>query len=300
MRILIFTNTKDLQIPMKASLVAISLGLFALSVFVNCRAQSPPPSQSKEVVVVIDPGHGGTKNVGNINDRSLSKFNNAWTATGMKQGKEAGAVPDTYEKFLALELSKRIAEHINRKGAQTTPRIVAVLTRTTDENPNMIERAKKARDVGASSFVSIHFNAHEEGVEPKEQGSEAMICSESHGNSKYDLDRKFGVRLAAASERGLKRLVPTLRSRRPESEGLWDDSKLNPVKKGGPWLGSHLFHQLNKFPELARTPACFLEVAFIDNPEIDQKLLKNGKWRETFPVISEEIAGEIVKWHTPK
>ena len=81
--------------------------------------------------VVIDPGHGGN------DPGSVSKDKK------------------TYEKNLTLTISKRLADKIR----SNYPDVKVVLTRDKDVFVPLVDRAKKANNVHADLFISIHINS---------------------------------------------------------------------------------------------------------------------------------------------
>ncbi len=87
-----------------------------------------PRIPSGRMVVVIDPGHGGT---------------------------DPGAVGigGLQEKDIIMPISQRVAEILERQGVQ------AVLTRTGDYDLDLPPRVQLAQRVNAAAFVSIHANA---------------------------------------------------------------------------------------------------------------------------------------------
>jgi N-acetylmuramoyl-L-alanine amidase len=93
----------------------------------------PPPStgemKKKKRIIVIDPGHGG---------------------------EDPGAIgkKGTYEKNIVLQISREIQNAIN-----TMPGFRAVLTREGDYYVSFNKRLKKARDLNAGLFISIHADA---------------------------------------------------------------------------------------------------------------------------------------------
>ena len=86
--------------------------------------------KSRNVIVVIDPGHGG---------------------------KDPGAIGDsgTREKDVVLAVSKDLAEMLNR-----TPGITAVLTRNSDYFIPLRERLNIAHSYKADIFIAIHADAY--------------------------------------------------------------------------------------------------------------------------------------------
>jgi|HubBroStandDraft_6_1064221.scaffolds.fasta_scaffold422115_1 N-acetylmuramoyl-L-alanine amidase len=89
-------------------------------------------------VIVIDPGHGGTSPVGG------SSPNNA---TALPSG--------ILEKTMTLDMAKRIRSAIAGKTAD----VEVVLTRSTDVNIGIGDRARTSANNRADLFLSIHFNA---------------------------------------------------------------------------------------------------------------------------------------------
>src|SRR5436190_22064750 len=83
--------------------------------------------------VVIDPGHGGAVRVGG------SSPNSATAPNGL------------LEKDVTLDLGRRVQ-------AALGGRANVVLTRTSDENRSLADRARVARDANADILVSIHMN----------------------------------------------------------------------------------------------------------------------------------------------
>ncbi|HEX3455977.1 MAG TPA: N-acetylmuramoyl-L-alanine amidase, partial [Gaiellaceae bacterium] len=128
--------------------------------------------------VVIDPGHGGSARVGG------SSPNNAAGPNGL------------LEKDVVLDVGRRVA-------ALLGPRANVVLTRTTDENRGLADRARVARDASADVFVSIHLNGWRD---PAVDGSEAWVARHasdaSHGLARAVLDRVLAV--SRARDRGVQ------------------------------------------------------------------------------------------------
>jgi N-acetylmuramoyl-L-alanine amidase/endonuclease/exonuclease/phosphatase family metal-dependent hydrolase len=100
--------------------------------------------------IVIDPGHGGTTEVGG------SSPNNAEGPNGLK------------EKAATLKVGLACEKALSGIGLNV------LLTRKDDRNIGIRERAAVAKNERAAAFVSIHFNAPERN-KPPAQGTETWI-----------------------------------------------------------------------------------------------------------------------------
>lgn len=226
------------------------------------RAQEAAP------VIIIDPGHGGSKVAGALKSRSNSSPNNATTPGGLK------------EKDLTLEFSKILKEEILQLAGSSGKKVGVLMTREDDRNLDFVQRAAIANRPDTACVVSIHFNA---GGGKSALGSLALIAAENR-NPSYDLDYRYGKALAEACSRGVRQFIPESKSR-----GVITDGHLH----GG--LGSNFFFQMLRHKRLREVPKCFLEVEFIDNPRVEEKLLK-GDRAARFRSIAKEVAGELLRW----
>jgi len=110
----------------------------------HAQSSGGPP---RPVVVVIDPGHGGSAN----RDNPSQLFDpGAIGANGVE------------EKDVTLDVGKRLAALLE------TDEVRAVLTRTTDVFLTIAQREQVAIDNGAALFISIHVNSF---IDPRVGGS---------------------------------------------------------------------------------------------------------------------------------
>jgi N-acetylmuramoyl-L-alanine amidase len=110
------------------------------------------------VVIVIDPGHGGTSKVGG------SSPNNAVSPSG------------ELEKNWTLDIAKRTKTALLSKALATGKNVKVFLTRETDINLGLSARANVAKDKGAKLFLAIHFNGFDEKPGQKDvRGVETLI-----------------------------------------------------------------------------------------------------------------------------
>lgn len=128
--------------------------------------------------IVIDPGHGGSAEVGG------SSPNNAVGPTGL------------LEKNVTLEVAKRIKAR--------AAGVEVVLTRSNDSNLGLADRAKVAKDLKAPVFVAVHFNGW---PTPDVQGTETYVHATGSADS-LRLAKSVQAKVLAATglaDRGLKR-----------------------------------------------------------------------------------------------
>lgn len=211
--------------------------------------QAEPVAGGRARVVVIDPGHGGPRDVGSDAAKTRSSSNNATSPSGRLK-----------EKDLTLELAKAVAARIEASDEARAGRVRAVLTRTADINRDFAERAAVATRESAACFVSIHFNA----ANGRVCGPRAIIQQQGR-NANFAADRDFGMLLARAVRVASQRFRPT------PAAMFHDDHELH----GG--AGSYLFHQLAQNEATRRIPKCHLEVEFLDNPDVEEVLLRQHK-----------------------
>lgn len=108
------------------------------------KTEHAPPAEGRDVIVAIDAGHGG---------------------------QDPGAIGrgGTFEKDVVLDISRQLAERINRE-----PGMRAVLTRDGDYFLTLRQRIKRARDAGAQLFVSVHADSVRD---PSVSGSSVYVLS---------------------------------------------------------------------------------------------------------------------------
>lgn len=110
----------------------------------------------KKGIIVIDPGHGGVGNVGG------SDGNHAVSALG------------DLEKNLTLEIGLLLKAELLFKSHEV------YLTRDTDRNLSLEDRANLARDKKAHVFLSLHFNGWNDIIT---QGTETFVYPKASSDS---------------------------------------------------------------------------------------------------------------------
>lgn len=203
----------------------------------------------REVVVVIDAGHGG-KDSGAIGSRG------------------------TYEKDVVLAVSQKLANLINKE-----PGMRAVLTREGDYYLKLRDRTSIARQHKADLFVSVHADAFKD---PKARGSSVYALSERGASSEFA--RLLAVRENAADliegididtyDENLRNVLIDLSQTGTIKESLNVGQKI--LGRVGS-LGTLHKAQVEQagFAVLKShdVPSILVELAFISNPREERKLL---------------------------
>lgn len=176
--------------------------------------------------IVIDPGHGGTQNEGG------SSFNNAVGPAG------------TLEKNLTLDVGLRLRTNLRNRGH------TVLMTRDTDKNLGLKNRANVAKTNAAPVFVSIHFNGS---VGHNAQGTETFVHT-VHRDISATLCRAVQSKLVAAT-------------------GLSDRNQIH----GGVKVQN--LGVLARNSHHASTACCLVEVSFLDRAD-EEKRLADESYRE--------------------
>ena len=166
--------------------------------------------------LVLDPGHGGT------------------TATGGSTPNRGIAANGLFEKDVALDLARRVRERLRTD-------FTVVLTRESDVNVALAQRAAASRRVAADLFVSIHFSGTP-GTQPST--SDVVTTSEPSAAS-------------TALARSVLRHVGEVTG----AQGVLLEARLG---------------QLAGDRHDPKTAACLVEVASMDDPIQAERLVDDG------------------------
>ncbi len=204
--------------------------------------------------IVIDPGHGGTGSIGG------SDGNHAVSVSGVK------------EKDLTLILANMVKSELQNAAAAGGHTINIFMTRTTDINLSLADRAHVARTNHADRFLSIHLNAFN-GVS---RGVETYV-RQPQDNVNLNDDRRFATNIQNAVFHAIKARDPHTNDRgiKEEKFGVLRDDSL------GNTSGGHC-------------RACLLEVEFLDVPAVDVLLNTGPNATAVRSEIARAIAGAII------
>lgn len=194
----------------------------------------PPPVAGTPVVMVIDPGHGGTVEVGD------SSPNNAVSPSG------------ELEKHWTLDVAKRTRAAVLAKAITLGKNVEVVLTRETDSNKGLTARASIAKSKGAKLFLSIHFN----GFNKRVRGVETLIHPVNVNKAQ---DQAFAQTVQESLLAALHRIDPRTKQLRNYDRKVKEQKLgvLNDVALGNT-ASSHPCR------------ACLVEIEFMDVPAVEQ------------------------------
>lgn len=212
------------------------------------RARHAPGDAGRDIVVAIDPGHGG---------------------------KDPGAIGPggTREKDVVLAISRELARRVNAEAGMK-----AYLTRDDDRFIPLRERIALARRAGADIFISIHADA----INKKDvSGSSVYVLSSGGASSE-------AARLLAEKENAadLKGGISLGDKDRALASVLMDLSQTSSIASSGEAAGIVL-SQLDRVGTVRKTavqnagfvvlkspdiPSMLIETAFISNPGEEKKL----------------------------
>jgi len=217
----------------------------------------------RDVVVAIDPGHGG-EDPG---------------ATGPKR---------TREKDVVLEISRELKKAIDAK-----PGMRAVLTREGDYYIPLRDRYELARRQRADLFVSVHADAFKNS---KVAGSSVFVLSQRGASSEFarrlaarenHSDLVGGVTLNDKDDMLASVLLDLSQSATLEASNLVAESVFSAmagVTKTHKSRVEHANFMVLKSPDV---PSILVETAFISNPS-EEKRLRDKAWQQ-------KLAGAIAR-----
>ena len=230
----------------------------------------PVPAQDTSMrlrTVVIDPGHGG---------------------------KDAGCVSrdqKTYEKNIALDIAKRLAQKISA----SYPDVNVKMTRSDDHFVELENRAVFANKAGADLFISVHVNAVDGSTAENGYSIHCLGQSKKKGNDLYsknlDLVKRENsvIKLEknyAATYQGFdpddpsSSIIFSLMQNAHLGQSLEFAADVAQAMEGGPIKTNRGVSQ-DPFWVLWRTamPAVLIEVGFMTNPQ-DLAVLRSEVGRD--------------------
>ena len=209
-------------------------------------------NELREVVVAIDPGHGG---------------------------EDPGAIgaKGSYEKDVVFRFSKELKARID-----AAPGMRAILTRESDYYVDHYKRMQIAREHRADLFVSVHadgFKSH------KVHGSSVYVLSRRGASSEAArwlaarenaADLVGGVSLEDKDETLAAVLLDLSQSATAESSSIVAQSVLDKLKLVGKVHKKNVEHAAFLVLKSPDIPSILVETAFITNEQDERRLLNPG------------------------
>jgi N-acetylmuramoyl-L-alanine amidase len=197
--------------------------------------------------IVIDPGHGGTTTVGG------SSPNNAISFSGVK------------EKKLTLDFCLILRDELLKQAANANETIKVVLTRITDVNVGIADRAKVAFANHAKLFLCLHFNGSSDLTI---RGTETFFRAAANTNLNLQDDIAFANAVHAALVGALKAMDSGANDRQVKPDTATQPGSLGVLNDNS--LGNN---QAGSVAKMCRS--AYIEAEFISNKAAD-KLLVSG------------------------
>ena len=162
-------------------------------------------------IVVIDPGHGGSVDVGG------SSKNNAVSPSGV------------LEKNMTLRFAFLVRDALQEAAALGGHDVKIFLTRSADTNLSLSARAAVGKSKKADVFLSIHFN----GFNGKSRGTETLISPKAI-NSNHAADKALAQRVQTAAFNAIKAHDKGAKDRKVKDQklGVLNEASLGTKARG--------------------------------------------------------------------
>jgi len=230
--------------------------------------------EGRDVVVVIDAGHGG-------------------------EDPGASGPGGTHEKDVVLPIARALAERLNRQ-----PGVRAVLTRDTDRFIELRERMDKARTARADLFVSVHADA----VRDHDIGGASVYTLSYRGASseaaRFLADRenaavlKGGVELSSANAELNALLLDVAQSANMGASVEAADQVLRSLDRVGAVHKREVQHAAFVVLKSPDVPSMLVETAYISNPAEERRLRSAGYQQQLAQAIEAGVL-DYFRAHPP-
>ena len=162
-------------------------------------------------IVVIDPGHGGNRDIGG------SSKNNAVSPSGV------------LEKNLTLVFANLVGKALEEAARIGGHDVKIFFTRKDDVNLALSARAAVAKSKRANVFLSIHFN----GFNGRARGTETLVSPRAI-NSNHAADKALAQRIQTAAFNAVKALDSDAKNRGVKDQrlGVLNEASLGTKARG--------------------------------------------------------------------
>jgi len=201
-------------------------------------------------IVVIDPGHGGSLDAGG------SSKNNAVSPSGV------------LEKNMTLRFAFLVRDALQEAAQIGGHDVKIFLTRDTDSNLGLSERAAVGKSKKADIFLSIHFN----GLNGVVRGTETLISPKAV-NSNHAADKALALRIQKAAFNAIQAHDANAKDRKVKDQklGVLNEASLGTKARG-----------------------CLVEIEFIDVVAVDNLLNIGPNSPQVRVDICKAIAGAVL------
>jgi N-acetylmuramoyl-L-alanine amidase len=226
-------------------------------------------AKKKQVVIAIDPGHGG---------------------------RDPGAIGrnGTKEKDVTLAMGKKLAEIINK-----TPGYKAVLTRSSDKYIVLRNRVKTARSHQADLFVSLHADAYKS---PRVEGASVYALSLNGASSEAARwiaekenasDLIGGISLDDKDDLIASVLLDLSQTATIQDSLELGSEILNHLGKVGKLNKEHVQQAAFAVLKAPDMPSILIETAFISNPKEERRLKSSRHQKKIAKAIFSGIQNHV-------
>lgn len=227
-------------------------------------------STARDVIVVIDAGHGG---------------------------RDPGAIgpKGTYEKDIVLHIARKLRDAINKQ-----PGMRAELTRTGDYYIGLRTRLDRTRKHKADMFIAVHADGFKN---PRANGASVYILSERGASSE-------AARWLASKDRYPELSGVNLEDTGDLLRSVLIDLSQTTTRRDSLVLGQSILRELGKFARLHKKevekaafavlkapdiPSVLVEMGFISNPEEEKKLLTRSYRQRLADAVTAGIRNYFVQ-----
>ena len=205
----------------------------------------------KKGTIVIDPGHGGHAEVGG------SSPNNAVTPSGV------------LEKNMTLRMGFLVREALQEAAQAGNHTLKVLMTRETDKNIGLADRARFAKNNNADLLLSLHFNASNA---HNARGVETLVDRKPR-NTNHPAEVAYARLIQKAVFNAIKAHDPKTKDRGVKDQSLkaLDDNHLG-----------------------SKTRGCMVEIEFIDRKDTDDLLNLSANAPQVRRDIARAIADALI------
>ena len=238
---------------------------------VKPKPAAKPASKKKDIVVVVDAGHGG---------------------------EDPGAVGKnkTYEKHITLSIAKRLEKLIKKE-----PGMKVVMTRKSDHFVSLSQRVMIAQKAKAHLFVSIHADAW---TKPSAKGTSVYALSERGATSsaarwlaknQNEADLIGGANFQDVDRRLQSILVDMTTSWKIDYSLQWGHTVLQYLAKVNTLHRRQVEQAGFLVLKSPGVPSILVETAFISNPQEEKKLRTAAYQQKVAEAILKGIKTQVKK-----